>query len=120
MPAPPQRYQGCTTLWMVPNDEQAATGASIGVQSGEFEEVSYRLEVRVNGQMTGVWPELTLAPKQEWQTQLALPEARPTGMVVEAFLYRTDAPRIVYRQARFQANKNDTSAESLPAGERNQ
>ena len=120
MPAPPQRYQGYTTLWVVPNGEQAATGASIGVQSGEFEEVSYRLEVRVNGQPAGVWPGLTLKPNQQWQTQLALPEAGPTGMVVEALLYRADVPRIVYRQARFQASKHGASAESILAGERKQ
>ena len=96
-------YQGYTTLWLAPNGEQAGarTGARIGVQSGEFDDTSYRLEVRVNGQVANVWPELRLEPNQAWQAQLALPDAGRTAMEVEARLYRTDAPRIVYRQVRF-------------------
>lgn len=120
VPAPPQRYQGYTTLWMVPNDEQEATGARIGLQSGEFEEVRYRLEVRVNGEPASVWPDLELEPNQQWQAELALPAAGPTGMVVEAFLFRADAPRIVYRQTRFQASKGSLMAQSSLAGEKDQ
>ncbi len=101
MPAPADRFQGYTTLWMAPNAEQTAQGARIGVQSAEFESTSYRLEVRVNGQVAGIWPDLTLAPNQAWQAQVALPEATGAGMEVEALLYRSDAPWIVYRQVRF-------------------
>lgn len=101
MPAPADRFQGYTTLWMAPNAEQVAPGARISVQSAEFEPTSYRLEVRVNGQVTGVWPDLTLAPNQSWQTQIALPEVGGNGMELEALLYRNDAPWIVYRQVRF-------------------
>ena len=110
MPAPADRFQGYTTLWAAPNGEQAAHGARIGVQSAEFAPTSYRLEVRVNGQMAGEWPDLTLAPNQAWQTQLALPEEQGTGMQFEALLYRSDAPRIVYRQVRFSLGETDRTA----------
>jgi uncharacterized membrane protein len=120
VPAPPQRYQGYTTLWMVPNDAQEATGARIGLQSGEFEDVRYRLEVWVNGEPASVWPGLELEPNQQWQAELTLPAAGATGMVVEAFLYRSDAPRIVYRQARFQAGKGSLMAQSILTGEKDQ
>ena len=77
MPAPADRFQGYTTLWA--GAERPAgrqrTGARIGVQSGEFAATSYRLEVRVNGQVADVWPDLTLEPNQAWQAQLALPDA---------------------------------------------
>ncbi len=110
MPAPADRFQGYTTLWAAPSEGQAAPGARIGVQSGEFAPTSYRLEVRVNGQVTGEWPDLTLAPNQAWQTQLVLPEEQGTGMKLEALLYRNDAPRIVYRQVRFSLSETDRTA----------
>ncbi|MFN8464428.1 MAG: DUF1616 domain-containing protein [Caldilineaceae bacterium] len=110
IPAPADRFQGYTTLWAAPSEGQAAPGARIGVQSGEFAPTSYRLEVRVNGQVTGEWPDLTLAPNQTWQTQLVLPEEQGTGMELEALLYRNDAPRIVYRQVRFSLGETDRTA----------
>ena len=106
-PAPADQFQGYTTLWMAPNAEPAAPGARIGVQSAEFEPTSYRLEVRVNGQVAGEWPDLTLAPNQAWQTQVMLPPGGETGMKVEALLYRSDAPQIVYRQVRFGHGETD-------------
>ncbi len=111
IPAPAARYQGYTTLWLAPNGEQAGpqtgtqTGARIGIQSGEFEPTSYRLEVLVNGQVANVWPDLRLEPNQVWQAQLALPDAGRAALEVEAILYRSDAPRIVYRQVRFGVGK---------------
>lgn len=107
MPAPAERYQGYTTLWLAPDGQQAGTqtGARLGIQSGEFEPTSYRLEVRVNGQVANVWPDLRLEPNQVWQAQLALPDAGRTALEIEAFLYRSDAPRVVYRQVRFGAGK---------------
>ena len=64
----------------------------------------------MNGQVAGEWPDLTLAPNQAWQTQLALPEEQGTGMELEALLYRSDAPRIVYRQVRFSLGERDRTA----------
>lgn len=107
MPAPADRFQGYTTLWMVPDAKQAASGARIGLQSAEFEQTSYRLEVRVNGQVAGQWQDLTLAPHQTWQTEIVLPAGGGTGIEVEALLYRSDAPRIVYRQVRFGHGETD-------------
>lgn len=110
IPAPAAQFQGYTTLWMAPNGEQAAPGVRIGVQSAEFEPAGYRLEVRVNGQVSGVWPDLALAPNQAWQTQVALPETDMAGMKLEALLYRNDAPRIVYRQVRFSPDETERTA----------
>jgi uncharacterized membrane protein len=107
MPAAAEAYQGYTTLWLAPDGKQVGSsvavhrGARIGVQSEEFAPTSYRLEVRVNGQVANVWPELRLEPNQTWQAQLVLPDAARAAMEVEAILYRVDAPGIVYRQVRF-------------------
>lgn len=110
IPAPAAQFQGYTTLWMAPNGEQAAPGVRIGVQSAEFEPAGYRLEVRVNGQVSGVWPDLALAPNQAWQTQVVLPETGGAGIELEALLYRNDAPRIVYRQVRYSPDEPDRTA----------
>lgn len=113
VPAAAEAYQGYTTLWLAPDGEQAGSslavyrGARIGVQSEEFAPTSYRLVVRVNGQVANVWPELRLEPNQAWQAQLVLPEQKGTGMELEALLYRNDAPRIVYRQVRFGLGETD-------------
>ena len=107
VPAPAERYQGYTTLWLAPESGQAGTqtGARLGVQSGEFEPTSYRLEVLVNGQLANAWPDLRLEPNQAWQVQLVLPDPGRAALEVEARLYRTDAPQLVYRQVRLGVGK---------------
>lgn len=107
IPAPAERYQGYTTLWLAPDGEQAGTrtGARLGIQSGEFEPTSYRLEVRVNGQVAHVWPDLRLEPNQAWLAQLVLPDAGRAALEVNALLYRADTPQTVYRQVRLGVGK---------------
>lgn len=85
-----------TQLWMLPaaDTEQAA---QLGVYNTETTPISYSLRLTLNGSMLQEWPLIELAPGQQWEQEITLGTAGP-GDTVEALLYRTSEPGVVYRR----------------------
>jgi uncharacterized membrane protein len=86
-----------TQLWMTPAEQQQA---NVGIRNHESTAVGYKLRVVVGDTVIQEWPSITLDPDSEWTGQLTLPTGTTGGnstQMVEAQLYRLDAPDIVYR-----------------------
>jgi hypothetical protein len=99
-PAAPEGLSGYSLLWLAPKGDGSATGIRLGVQSMEFAPVTYRLEVRFNGQVVKEWQAIQLNPRGIWQVTLGLPEGSSAKGAIEAYLYWLDQPGKVYRQAK--------------------
>ncbi len=99
-PLPSQGIQGYTELWMVPAGNDQKNVVRLGINSMEFATVSYKLDVQARGQNIQEWSGIELTPGQKWETTLALPPAT-AGEMVEAVIYRLDAPKDVYRHVAF-------------------
>ena len=95
------RNAGFTQLWMLPSDPARRNSLRLGVANHELRAMSYRLQVASGGAIVDEWPQITLAPDQQWSAIVALPEDRPAGPTVEATLYRLDEPASVYRHTVF-------------------
>jgi uncharacterized membrane protein len=107
-PVSPQGFQGYTVLSILPADENARDAVRLGVSSNEFAATSYRLQVKLNDTILREWPAIALAPGEQWETTVVLPTAQAQDERVEALLYRSDAPDMVYRRGllwRGQASK---------------
>jgi len=95
-PGPVTGVLGYTVLWMLPAD-QDENNIYLGVSSNELSPTRYRLTIKLDGQLVVDTPEITLAPGEKWERALDLPHVR-SGEIVEAALYRADAPGSVYRR----------------------
>jgi hypothetical protein len=98
-PRPVSGVVGYTTLWITPGAEPDTTGIRLGLNSSEFTTTSYRLTVSLEGRLALEVPEITLEPGGTWERRIELPEAT-LATVVEATLYRLDAPTVIYRHVR--------------------
>jgi len=60
--------------------------------------MDYRLVVNMDGKPVRAWPSIRLKPNENWETTLVLLQiGHSSTKKVEVMLYRTDAPRTVYR-----------------------
>jgi uncharacterized membrane protein len=94
-----QPYTGFTQLWILP-----ASGAKthntvlLGVNNMEKIDMDYRLDVNVNGKVVKLWPSIELKPGENWEVTLVILQVKNSGStMVEAVLYRVDAPTTLYR-----------------------
>ena len=70
----------------------------LGVSNMESKAMQYRIAVNMDGKVVKVWPSIELNSNEQWQATLALPQTGHTSTArVEAMLYRTDAPKTIYR-----------------------
>jgi hypothetical protein len=99
-PLPSQGIQGYTELWIVPAGNEQKNVVRLGINSMEFATTSYKLDVQARGQNIQEWSGIELTPGQKWETTMALPPAI-AGQMVEAVIYRLDAPKEVYRRVEF-------------------
>ncbi len=90
-----QPKDGFTQLWMVPERSVGVNAFRLGVSSEELAPTRYRLDLSIEGQVVQEWSVPTLAPHDQWQTIIVVPDGSQT---VEATLYRADAPDQVYRR----------------------
>jgi hypothetical protein len=97
-PAPPTGYVGYTMLWLAPQPRGEAPGWQLGIESAEFARLDYRLQLKIGEQMVYEWPSITLAPGEQWATDLAALPDIPQRGALEAILYRNDVPGEVYRK----------------------
>lgn len=95
-PADTRAVEGYTMLWMTPSLDSAAAGASIGVQSMEFADQAYSLQIQRDGRALDTWT-FTLAPGQRWESDVDL-SLDTTSSDLVAVLYRSDVPDKAYRR----------------------
>jgi hypothetical protein len=99
-PQPATDVEGYTVLWLAPVAGSGAPAVRLGVDSNEFEATSYSLTLTEAGRPVEAWPNLTLAPGDQWEQVVELPAGEP-GEAVEARLYRLDDPGTLYRWVRW-------------------
>jgi len=87
-----------TQLWMLPtNQVNNNCTVSIGVQNFETSTLTYRVVLKVNGSQFETWSSISLRPQQKWMRSVQLKPSTTSSIFVEAQLYRTDQPDIIYR-----------------------
>jgi hypothetical protein len=99
-PVAQQPQQGYAVLWALPvQADSPASGVRIGVQSFEPSADRYDLRIVADGQTLQQFA-VDLQPGDAWEADITLPPT-PAGLV-EAQLYRADAPDAVYRRVSLQ------------------
>jgi hypothetical protein len=81
---PPSWATGYTLFWLLP---QGQSTYELGLQSGEFEDASYRVELRVRGRLVQRWSMSAIAPSRRWTTTVRI----AGGPRLDAYLYRVGA-----------------------------
>jgi uncharacterized membrane protein len=101
-----QPFRSFTQFWMVPAGalspkeavRQGKDVVRIGMLDMEPTDMSYRIDVRVNGKEVQTWQSIRLNPGDVWERLLVLPQTGHSDTAkVEALLYRLDAPKKAYR-----------------------
>jgi uncharacterized membrane protein len=94
-----QPYPGFTQLWILPaKGVNAKNTVLLGVRNMENTDMNYFLDVNVDGKLVKKWPSIDLKQSENWETTLVIPQTTHVGSaMVEAMLYRTDAPTKIYR-----------------------
>ena len=101
IPLSASKAEGFTALWMLPAQGEEDE-MRVGIASNEQDDEEYRLVVKVEGEKAGGPRELTLSPGEE--EILRVPIELPAGtkpVRVGASLYRTEAPKTLYRRVNF-------------------
>ena len=106
-PAPHQGFQGYTLLWMLPDKASSQQVVRLGVNSKEFTKTTYRLQVKVDGQVVYERPAIELQPNGQWEDRIELSAQQASAGTVEAALYRLDAPESIYRQVLLRNDKGE-------------
>lgn len=91
-------YQGYTILWLTPQEGTTPQRLQLGVTSKELTATTYTVQIKVDDQLAQEWPQLQLAPHQNWQANLEMPVEQMTQSTVEVLLYRLDQPETPYRR----------------------
>lgn len=86
-------------LWMLPGDEAATM--RVGVNSVGAAAGTFRLQIERGGYIIREWPSLTITAGQRWEETLALQGRQLGSGPVEARLYRSEEPYVVYRRTAF-------------------
>lgn len=87
-----------TQFWILPaNTASKSCTVSIGVQSFETASLTYRIVVTTNVGQATIWSAIPLSPESKWARPLAIEPGTATSVSVEALLYRTDQPGVIYR-----------------------
>lgn len=107
-----RRDPGFTQLWVVPDEATAGQAVRLGVANREAGTVRYRLQLQSGSEVVSTWPTIVLGPNQQWQEVVALPR---DGEMVEAVLYRLDAPQDPYRQVVYRFEREREAERLIPA-----
>lgn len=97
---PPVPQPSFTQLWILPaNPTSKECAVSLGVQNFEVTSMKYNLTLTVNNQrITGNWSTITLLPEEKWVQRVPVTPEAQNDLHVEAQLYRTDRPDVMYRE----------------------
>jgi len=101
-----QQESGFTQLWITPHEETSEeaneNAVLIGIRHMEMIPVNYALEVDIGESDKYRYPSIQFKPNEEWVANVPLPTPLLPGTIVEARLYRLDAPEKVYRRVFWQ------------------
>lgn len=101
VPPPAAQVQGYTALWMLPAEAQAQK-IEFGFKSQELDAETFRIELRMDGQVVQAWDNITLQPGEEWRNAFPLAPGKAAPSTVEAYLYRRADDTAVYRRVLLQ------------------
>ena len=93
LPVAPNGVAGYTSLWMIPANPGNSNDFRLGLNSAEFAETRYRLQVSVGDQVVQAWPELSLKPGEAWETTIGLQSNQVVSGTIVADLYQTGRSR---------------------------
>jgi hypothetical protein len=68
------------------------------VNSNEFSATKYKVLIKTGDRVLQEWPEIELAPGENWETTYDLQDRPLDANRLEVQLYRLDRPQSVYRQ----------------------
>jgi hypothetical protein len=100
LPVAPNGVAGYTLLWMIPANTGNSNDFRLGLNSAEFSETRYRLQVSVGDQMVKEWPELSLKSGESWETAIKLQSDQVGAGSIVANLYKLDDPTTIYRHVK--------------------
>jgi len=100
LPVAPDGVAGYTSLWMIPANPGSSNDFRLGINSGEFAETRYRVQVSVGDQVVNTWPELSLTPGEAWETTIGLQSNQVVSETITADLYKLDDPKTIYRHVK--------------------
>ncbi len=87
-----------TQLSMLPtNQASKVCEVSIRVQSYEVSQETYRLVLMVNKAQANTWSSIVLTPQQLWVQSVTLTPGATSNLYIEAQLYRSEQPAMLYR-----------------------
>ena len=92
-----QQESGFTQLWILP--AAGSTTVQVGVTNAEGATQTYRLELTRGSLKIGSWPSVELDQGATWTVAVTIPGGGPGP--VEARLYRSTDPSIVYRSVSY-------------------
>jgi hypothetical protein len=88
-------------LWILPGGATTPGSVRVGVSSSGPHINRFILTIHRDGYKIKNWPLLELAPGERWETQLVLPLDLLGSGPIEVWLYRSDAPNVIYRRVAF-------------------
>ncbi len=95
-----------TEFWMTPHDPVARDVVTIGVRNEEKATTGYRVVIVADGATIGRWPPVTLDPGATWTVDFPIDGELRRARRVEAWLYREDDPKLVYRKVWLASSAN--------------
>lgn len=95
-PLPPIGVSGYTEAWILPDPAQAQV-VHVRINSMEFTNMAYSVQITLNGKAINQWNAVSLKPGGKWEGIITLPNALTRNDEVEAKIYRLDQPNTVYR-----------------------
>jgi uncharacterized membrane protein len=106
-----QPQAGFTQLWILPPASNSPDAVRLGIQNEEATPVTYHLILLDGITVLGEWNSIQLAPGEQWQDQVTIDSTtRQSGNKLDARLYRSESPNIVYRSTSFALNSPSPSS----------
>lgn len=90
---------GFTQLSALRGGAASPRTVTVAIQSAERATTTYTLELVVDGVVDNRWADIRLAPGTRWETAVDFRSESEGPGIVEARLYRDDAPGTIYRRA---------------------
>jgi uncharacterized membrane protein len=101
-----QREYSFTEFWMAPLKPAEQNVVTIGIRNEEKVTTGYRVVIVADGAVIGRWPPVSLDPGATWSMDISLNSEMQRSQRVEAWLYRDDEPKEVYRKVWLASSAN--------------
>lgn len=95
-----------TQFWILQAQQMSDNCAAlVGIHSSEAVTTTYSVDVTVNGVRASAWSSIVLNPQGEWEQPISMGAEIDNSMYMEAHLYRSDQPGVVYRNVHLAMNR---------------